>query len=648
MAPIDIHIKHAGKTYDIKLDPDLPPAVFKDTIYSVTGIPPDRMKVMVKGGVLKVIAALFRGKSFALSGTSLADSDRTLFFYRTTHLGRKSARKRYALPLDPSFNDFIDNEHVQGQTFMVIGAAGELPKAPPKPVVFLEDMDDSELAEALAKPVGLTNLGNTCYMNATVQALRAVPELQVALDAPSLQSSTPLPAALRDLYHSMSQTTDSVTPVRFLQVLRQVNPQFAEMDRSEKRAGDLMMGRQAYAQQDAEECYGAIVNSLRNVPGLDENGKTTATGAEAALGQSRFVQQYFMGEMRRELKCKEEGAQDEAPTVSNEKVLKIECNISVKTNFMLSGIMSSLDTELEKNSSSLGRQAIYEQKSRLSRLPTYLTVHMVRFAWRADISKKAKIMRQVKFPQEFDALDIVTKDLQEKLLPASRKMKDIEKDRRERRKVRKRTKQNVAAAGPSSSAPAPAVAASSGDVEMADVSATTAEGAATSEEGKGKEAVHDGELEDESVYRKKEAEQLAQLINEDIKKDIGASTTGLYELVAIVTHKGAAADAGHYMGFVKKSVFNAYTKKKKAPTPAAAAPSSDNTDAEAPPAAPAEASMSAADLTAELDALEDDEDWYKFDDDKVSLFPQEKLATLDGGGEDSSAYVLLYRSKNVA
>ena len=77
-------------------------------------------------------------------------------------------------------------------------------------------MDDSELAEAvcfllmlflssililqqLAKPVGLTkydspsrtlskltisnSLGNTCYMNATVQALRAIPELQAALNA---------------------------------------------------------------------------------------------------------------------------------------------------------------------------------------------------------------------------------------------------------------------------------------------------------------------------------------------------------------------------------------------------------------------------------------------------------------------------------
>ena len=50
--------------------------------------------------------------------------------------------------------------------------------------------------------------------------------------------------------------------------------------------------------------------------------------------------------------------------------------------------------------------------------------------------------------------------------------------------------------------------------------------------------------------------------------------------------------------------------------------------------------------TQELDDLEGDEDWYKFDDDKVSVFPKEKLSTLDGGGEDSSAYVLLYKSKN--
>jgi ubiquitin carboxyl-terminal hydrolase 14 len=48
-----------------------------------------------------------------------------------------------------------------------------------------------------------------------------------------------------------------------------------------------------------------------------------------------------------------------------------------------------------------------------------------------------------------------------------------------------------------------------------------------------------------------------------------------------------------------------------------------------------------------LTGKEEDQDWIKFDDDKVSAFPVEKLATLDGGGEDSSAYVLLYKSKGL-
>lgn len=51
---------------------------------------------------------------------------------------------------------------------------------------------------------------------------------------------------------------------------------------------------------DAEECYSAIVNSLRNVPGLDSAGKSVATGAEAVIGQKHFIEQYMMGEMQRE------------------------------------------------------------------------------------------------------------------------------------------------------------------------------------------------------------------------------------------------------------------------------------------------------------------------------------------------------------
>ncbi|KNZ75560.1 Ubiquitin carboxyl-terminal hydrolase 6 [Termitomyces sp. J132] len=567
MAPLAVHIKHAGKVHDLSLDPDLPPAVFKDAVYQATGVPVDRMKVMVKGGVLKLVHS-------ELSFIAQDDSS-------WQKIGPKA-----------------------GQTFMVIGAAGELPKPPAKPIVFLEDMGDAELAEALAKPVGLRNLGNTCYMNASVQALRAIPELQIALTAPSLQSATPLPAALRDLYASMARTSDTVTPVAFLSTLRQVNPQFAEVDRSGKLGG-------AYAQQDAEECFGQIINTLRNVPGLDGDGSSSGTSPQATADTKKFVEQYLMGEMRRELTCDE--APEELSSVTTENVLKIECNISISTNFMLTGIMNacrstqshcppcshlflqSLDQKVEKRSPSLG----------------YLVIHMVRFAWRQDIQKKAKIMRKVKFPLEFDALDLATDDLREKLLPASRKLKEIEKERMERRKVRKRTKNALPSA---SSGPA----ATTIDVEMEDATAVVPIGGPTSdavvEQGK---TIAGGELEDESVYRTKEKEELDPLISEDVKRDVGASISGLYDLVAIVTHKGPAADAGHYIGFAKKNVFHPVK--------------GDGTSTPVP--------------TMELD--EDDEDWYKFDDDKVSLFPKEKLSTLDGGGEDSSAYVLVYKSRTI-
>ena len=55
-------------------------------------------------------------------------------------------------------------------------------------------------------------------------------------------------------------------------------------------------------------------------------------------------------------------------------------------------LRQALDQKVLKHSPSLGREAEYTMRSRLSRLPTYLTVHMVRFTWRRDIDKKAKIM----------------------------------------------------------------------------------------------------------------------------------------------------------------------------------------------------------------------------------------------------------------
>jgi len=117
---IPIKVKHNGKLHEINLDTAQPATAFKQAIYEKTGVPSDRMKVMVKGGMLK--------------------DDHDL-----TKIGARA-----------------------GQTFMVIGTAGELPKAPTGAITFIEDMTDSELALATKSRVGLTNLGNACFLGCGV------------------------------------------------------------------------------------------------------------------------------------------------------------------------------------------------------------------------------------------------------------------------------------------------------------------------------------------------------------------------------------------------------------------------------------------------------------------------------------------------
>merc|ERR1711953_1411368 len=77
-------------------------------------------------------------------------------------------------------------------------------------------------------PAGLTNLGNTCYMNATVQCLKSVPEFKEALvkyesgggnsydDASGLNHA--MTSAMRDLYRRMEQALQGLWSINTLRL----------------------------------------------------------------------------------------------------------------------------------------------------------------------------------------------------------------------------------------------------------------------------------------------------------------------------------------------------------------------------------------------------------------------------------------------
>ncbi|XP_037068997.1 ubiquitin carboxyl-terminal hydrolase 14-like [Pollicipes pollicipes] len=418
---------------DVELNTDEEPMLFRAQLFALTGVQPDRQKIMLKGMTLKT--------------------------------------------------ESWDNVKLKdGTTLLMMGSKEEdIAQVPAERTKFVEDMTESELATALEMPAGLTNLGNTCYMNATVQCLKTVPELTDGLRQFKSGYGTEggygqaVTAALRDLYASMENVA-SVPPIIMLNVLHTAFPRFAE--RGEQGG---------FVQQDANECWTQLLIMLQQK--LAAKQEKTADGQVVASKYTSLIDQYFVGEFSSELKCVE--SEDEPLTTSTETFLQLSCFISQDVKYLHTGLKLRLQEQLTKRSATLDRDAAYTKTNRISRLPAYLAVQLVRFFYKEKEGVNAKVLKDVKFPMMLDTYDLCSEDLQKRLVPMRTKFKAWE------------------------------------DVKAETARAPTKGG---------------------QVQPTKEDVSYLPFSFED---DPGSNNSGYYELQAVLTHQGRSSSSGHYVGWAR-------------------------------------------------------------------------------------------------
>lgn len=158
-------------------------------------------------------------------------------------------------------------------------------------------------------------------------------------------------------------------------------------------------------QQDADECWNTILQSWREP--LKKNA-----------ANNDLIARLFEIELENQTKCVENP--DEPASVSHESVLRLSCfieNGAKPVDLIQDGIRMGLEGQIEKNSPSLGRNALYSKESRINKLPSYLCVNFVRFYFKqasevaGTEAGRAKILRSVTFSKTLDVFEFCSDSL---------------------------------------------------------------------------------------------------------------------------------------------------------------------------------------------------------------------------------------------
>lgn len=429
-----------------------------------------------------------------------------------------------------------------GSNVMVLGTPDTgLVSKPKQQSQFIEDLaPDQQFQHVHQLPIGFQNMGNTCYLNATLQALyRIEPLRDMILEyAPSTSSAgNPEDELHRKIVVEMKRCFEnlknknykSVMPMVLLTALRKCYPQFAERD---PQSG-------FYKQQDAEELFTQLSQSMANVFG-DQFKDAFSIHFRTTI--------------------KDSSNEDDVTVKEDESDVKLQCHISGATNFLKNGLIESLHETIEKRSEITGMNSNYVVEKQITKLPKYLTVQYVRFFWKRSAGKKSKILRKVVFPFQLDVADMLTPEYAKDKIKVREDFRQVDKERIDKERDLKKRKIDNNGGNSDSTVMTP-------------------------------REKHETEL----ALAQSEKEHWMEEFKKHAPKDLqpGENPSSLYDLVGVITHQGANSESGHYQSFIRDEM--------------------------------------------------DENKWYNFNDDKVSVVEKEKIEALAGGGESDSALILIYK-----
>ena len=285
-------------------------------------------------------------------------------------------------------------------------------------ITFEEDLTPEQRMQLLREKgeeivFGLNNLGNTCYLNSTIQCLGRIPELRTALknyttQNPSAYSSPDaskkLTYAWGSTYKMLDTATEPVTPMHLVEVIREINPMFAEADHG------------VCKQQDADECLSLMLNNIHDT--LKTPGDKTDIFSKILIDELLGI----------EMQVKMKNIEDQSEVKTKKELLyKLICYIDNSTLELVEGLKKSLKENLDLFSDKLQRNTVFEKSQLINRLPNYLSVQFMRFFWKkantltGAKAGKSKILKSVIFSKIIDLYDMCTEETKE-LLNLGRKI----------------------------------------------------------------------------------------------------------------------------------------------------------------------------------------------------------------------------------